>query len=124
WPLWEDGGIRVDPATLAVLRSQGLDAMSTAHGIYALYRAWRTEASHVTVLSGNRQQIRRWMAPSTPAPANLQPVAATARAGDAAQDRMSVGSGELQEKTIAYLKRVLAGTLKLPTSRIEADARF
>ncbi|MCX7293787.1 SDR family NAD(P)-dependent oxidoreductase, partial [Janthinobacterium sp.] len=42
WPLWQDGGMRVDASVeRAMTEASGLVALPTASGIAALYRAWR-----------------------------------------------------------------------------------
>jgi polyketide synthase PksL len=61
WPLWADGGMRVDAATLAHLHARGLVPLETAAGLRVLHDAVRNAAahSHVVVVAGDREKIRR-----------------------------------------------------------------
>ncbi|WP_394849113.1 SDR family NAD(P)-dependent oxidoreductase [Pendulispora brunnea] len=103
WPLWADGGMRADEATRTAMRRQGLDVLGTAAGLEAFYRAWRSEASQVVVVAGT---------PTARLPA---PVRESVPATD-------MGHDDLREKTIHYLKRLLATTLKLSPDRIDSHA--
>jgi len=120
WPLWESGGMSIDIATVERMRRQGLEPLTTTAGIDALYRAWQSEASQVVVLAGNRQQLEILFG------AEAQSVSAgSTESGATSPDRTQFGAGvskgELQEKTLQYLKKLLSGALKLPAERIEAD---
>ena len=60
WPLWQEGGMRVAPATEALMRqSTGLVPMATATGLAAFYRALDLGADQVMVLEGDTAQVRR-----------------------------------------------------------------
>ena len=53
WPLWEEGGMRIDKETEKMLENTGMKAMETERGIKALYKAIASEKDQVTVLEGN-----------------------------------------------------------------------
>lgn len=58
WPLWRDGGMRVDTATEAVLREKwGACPLETASGLQAFYRAWQTSEAQVLVWNGTPGKI-------------------------------------------------------------------
>jgi acyl transferase domain-containing protein/acyl carrier protein/2-polyprenyl-3-methyl-5-hydroxy-6-metoxy-1,4-benzoquinol methylase len=58
WPLWADGGMRVDAATERSMRDTvGIRPMPAAAGVEALHRAYGSGESHVLVLYGDRARI-------------------------------------------------------------------
>ncbi|CAG7645166.1 SDR family NAD(P)-dependent oxidoreductase [Actinacidiphila bryophytorum] len=71
WPLWADGGMGVDAATLTALhRSHGLEPMSTRAGLGALHTALALGHSQVLVVAGDPDRLRALLAaPARPATA-------------------------------------------------------
>jgi NADP-dependent 3-hydroxy acid dehydrogenase YdfG len=68
WPLWREGGMRVDPGLEKLLQERtGLVPMATATGLAAFYRGLALDADQVVILQGDPAQLRRWLglAPST-----------------------------------------------------------
>ncbi|WP_233201265.1 SDR family NAD(P)-dependent oxidoreductase [Chromobacterium alticapitis] len=59
WPLWRDGGMRID-ADMAEMMTQatGLTPLSAAEGVRALYRALASGLPRVLVLSGELARLR------------------------------------------------------------------
>jgi acyl transferase domain-containing protein/acyl carrier protein/aryl carrier-like protein len=57
WPLWREGGMRVDAATERVLRAQGVVPLATHEGVQALYDAWASGLARVLVVSGDLRRI-------------------------------------------------------------------
>lgn len=119
WPLWQEGGMRIDAATEQRLTQQtGLVAMQTATGIQALYQGLGCGESQVMVLEGNREQIRTTLL-GQPSTANVR---AEAPARQEAQAGQSVEPDLLRERTVNYFQKLLSAATKLPVQRIEADA--
>src|SRR5437868_3099877 len=58
WPLWADGGMRVDKATQTGMRQHGFAVLTTTDGIEALYRAWRSGESQVVVVAAERWKLK------------------------------------------------------------------
>ncbi|MFF8597100.1 SDR family NAD(P)-dependent oxidoreductase [Streptomyces sp. NPDC015220] len=58
WPLWAEGGMTVDDATVAALRDIGLTPLTTADGMRALYRALASGRSHLVALTGQLARLR------------------------------------------------------------------
>ncbi|WP_313915932.1 SDR family NAD(P)-dependent oxidoreductase, partial [Tahibacter sp.] len=119
WPLWAEGGMRMDEAALQRMQRQGWQPLATERGLAALYAACAGSASHVIVQNATAAALQR-MLPSAQvtlhaAPAPLPDGAPHAAPG--APDR-----GDLREQTVGYLKRVLSRSLKLPEERIDAEA--
>ena len=59
WPLWADGGMKVDAATQDRLDQSGFVPLTTAQGMEALYQAMGSGLDQVLVLAGNPQTIRQ-----------------------------------------------------------------
>ncbi|WP_155754966.1 non-ribosomal peptide synthetase [Burkholderia thailandensis] len=85
WPLWAEGGMRIDDASLAALeRSLGMRPMPTPAAIGALYAALACGESHVVLFHGDPAPLRRaaWLAASAPtqddpAAASIEPAASS-----------------------------------------------
>nr|ALD83703.1 tAT polyketide synthase [Sorangium cellulosum] len=122
-PLWRDGGMTVDEATLAwARRSLGLAPLGTGAGLSALEAALRGSRSHVVVLAGDREAIRRAMHVGAPAGAprdersggDVRRAAGGSRATEA----------ELRARAEGYLRSVLADELKLQAATLDPSAPF
>src|SRR5262249_1163907 len=60
WPLWQAGGMGIDPANLELLRqATGLQPMRTATGLQAFYRGLAAPYDQMLVVEGDLTQIRR-----------------------------------------------------------------
>ncbi|MFP5393941.1 MAG: SDR family NAD(P)-dependent oxidoreductase, partial [Gammaproteobacteria bacterium] len=111
WPLWQEGGMRVDAATeLAMRERAGATAMPTPDGLAALRRSIASTHAQVLVLHGERARLRAALQAheaTAPAPG---PVPAAADADD------------LGDLATAHLKGVLGTVIGVPAARIHADA--
>ncbi|WP_266160742.1 SDR family NAD(P)-dependent oxidoreductase, partial [Dyella silvatica] len=59
WPLWDEGGMRVDAATRSMLVQQlGMHALSTDSGVLALRQALASGANQLLVVAGDAARIR------------------------------------------------------------------
>jgi len=111
WPLWADGGMNVDEATKTAMRRQGLDVLATDEGVDALYRAWRSDASQVVVLAGERRALETLTQVETKTP--------TPR--EAINEKVIIDSSALRERTQQRLRRLFSDTTKLGIQRIDPD---
>ncbi|MEU2494311.1 SDR family NAD(P)-dependent oxidoreductase [Streptomyces sp. NPDC007883] len=60
WPLWRDGGMRLDPeAQDLVLGRLGAEPLPTADALTALEAAWGSGETQVVVLHGDRTRLER-----------------------------------------------------------------
>jgi polyketide synthase PksN len=143
WPLWCEGGMRVDEATeRAMQQATGLVALRTASGIEALYRALGSGQDQVLVMEGEPARLRTLLA-GTPAAAAAQaapgatpaapvviadtptvvaaaPVAATAVPAPAARGE----GGSTAERIKALLLGVVAAQAKIRPERIKGDTEL
>ncbi|WP_421107469.1 SDR family NAD(P)-dependent oxidoreductase [Streptomyces sp. NEAU-S77] len=120
WPLWKDGGMGVDEATLAYLwHSRGLVPMESADGLAALVRAWRLGAERVWVHYGDPDQALHSATFSAPARTQGAPNAAPApppwsRPRRAASERAG-------REALHHLLDLFARVTKVPREAVDAD---
>jgi len=120
WPLWQDGGMKIDSATRELLRqSTGIEAMKTATGMRAFYCCLAFPCNRILVAEGNLGRMRSSLLdrPELLVDQSVLPHAQPALG-------LVVGSEleSLQEKTQDYLRRQLSGLLKLPSHKIDSQA--
>jgi acyl transferase domain-containing protein/acyl carrier protein/SAM-dependent methyltransferase len=112
WPLWQEGGMRVDEAIAKMMaQSIGLIAMPTEFGIRALYQAFASNQDRVMVLWGDLAKLK-------PSFLNLPEKTVLSIIGDV---KSALGSEQLQQKTLGKLKALFAETTKLPLHRVDAE---
>jgi acyl transferase domain-containing protein len=124
WPLWAEGGMQMEAASLEWLqRETGMRPLETPAGLQALQRALQLSAGQVLVLEGERERLRAALGLVRPAPA-LAAVAALAAVPAASSAAVSepVSGNELLERTQEYLREQLAGQLHLAAHRIDPQA--
>ncbi|MFB7615008.1 SDR family NAD(P)-dependent oxidoreductase [Kitasatospora sp. NPDC056181] len=124
WPLWAEGGMRVDAATETVMRERlGMVPMPTATGLAALYAALGAPRTQVLVIAGDAERIRRTVLHGAPQPEPRPAAAVPAPAGPAAG---SAGAGRkaVRAELVTYLRNTLAEVIQVPAHRIDPGAPF
>ena len=117
WPLWQEGGMRVDAAILEqVRRSAGLTALRTIHGLQAFHRSLALPHDQLQVVEGDLPKLRERLFADA-AGADLPTARQTSDAETA-----TVDPSDLQDRTRQFLKKRLSALLKLPANRIDAAA--
>ncbi|HYK03298.1 MAG TPA: SDR family NAD(P)-dependent oxidoreductase [Thermoanaerobaculia bacterium] len=115
WPLWQAGGMSLDPATLElVLRTTGGKLMRTATGMDAFHRSLALPYDQILVAEGDLTQMRRVLLAGAVVPTEPRAEQAAVTAAIDVED--------LAGKTREYLRRELSGLLKLPSHQIDPDA--
>ncbi len=132
WPLWQQGGMQVDPATAEVLRQEsGMEAMCTASGFAAFYRAVAAGVNQVLVGSGEPDKIRAGLglnqleeraaqpclAEQSAAP-NAAPNATPTVVIAAGQPPSSLAPAVLREGVVARLKELIGEVLQIPAATL------
>ncbi len=60
WPMWKDGGMKIDIETEKMLYQQtGISAMETENGIQALYKGLSLDLNQAMVIEGDMVKIRK-----------------------------------------------------------------
>ena len=124
WPLWQAGGMRIDPASEELLRqTTGLQPMRTATGLQAFYRGLAAPYDQLLVVEGDLTQIRRALLAGRPIQPELAPLVTAVEQSVAPEtDAATIDSDSLVEKTQDYLRRELSEQLKLPSNKIDPQA--
>ncbi|WP_198291983.1 SDR family NAD(P)-dependent oxidoreductase, partial [Janthinobacterium sp. CG3] len=116
WPLWQDGGMRMDQQAEQLLaQGSGMLAMASADGVAALYRVLATGQDHMVVMQGHAAQMRHsWQAPAAPVAAAFA-AAAVVAAPMASADLLAGRAAQ-------YFTKLLSGVIKLSAERIDVAA--
>ncbi|HXH41886.1 MAG TPA: SDR family NAD(P)-dependent oxidoreductase [Thermoanaerobaculia bacterium] len=124
WPLWQAGGMAIDPAGQELMhQTTGMQPMQTATGMHAFYRSLSLPYDQVLVAEGDLAQMRGALAAGRPIPSQPLPrLAAVAPIVPPETAAAGLGSGSLAEKTQEYLRRQFADLLKLPVHKIDPGA--
>ena len=122
WPLWQDGGMRLDAASQALFqKTTGLQPMETSNGMRAFHRSFGLPHDEILVLEGNVPQIRRVFLLSSVDQAS-SPVAQSAVLFPTDANGADADSHALLEKAQDYLCRQCSEALKMPAHRIDPQA--
>ncbi|MEC5160168.1 SDR family NAD(P)-dependent oxidoreductase [Janthinobacterium sp. CG_S6] len=109
WPLWRDGGMRLDAVTeQAMLRSTGMALLETSDGVAALYQALAAGQQQLLVLHGDLARLGR-LGAAAPAPAVSAP--------EPQQPALTAALGQ-------QLKKMFGSVLKLSVEKIDLDQGF
>ena len=114
WPLWREGGMTVDDTSQRLAEEEsGRLPIETASGLVAFYRALATDSSQVVVeeiQAAGKEASKQW----TLAEHEDRPPIESPMTGMPAAD--------LKGKALHYFIALLSDALKLPASRIQANA--
>ncbi|WP_338930995.1 SDR family NAD(P)-dependent oxidoreductase [Streptomyces netropsis] len=125
WPLWAEGGMRVDEHTESVMRERlGMTPMPTAMGIQALYAALDAAHTQVLVIAGDATRIRQTVLGEDPRPEQRVPALPAASRPHAATDRGATDRGAAHPKVVGYLRTVISEAIQVPAHRLDAATPF
>ena len=114
WPLWKEGGMRVDRTTeKMILQNTGMIAMETRTGIRALYRSLASGLAQVTVME--RELPKKPERLSTASPVQSKQAQGLI---------FPVKPEQLKEKTIYQLKILLGEVIKLSIAKFDTNEPF
>ncbi|MBD0742358.1 SDR family NAD(P)-dependent oxidoreductase [Streptomyces sp. CBMA152] len=118
WPLWEDGGMRVNDATKEQLRQMDLAPLDTGSALRALRVGAAAhdnglDEGRLVVVAGNREALLP----------RLTARHMTTGEGEAVQQEQPASGADraLVDRTVRHLRQLLAGALKLGVERLDAD---
>ncbi|MBC9915290.1 SDR family NAD(P)-dependent oxidoreductase [Chitinophaga varians] len=114
WPLWEEGGMKPDVASLEVIRQQtGMHPMQTTTGLQAFYRSLQAPQHQLLVAEGDLHLLQQTLlmkaVPATAVTEEVCPVA-------------DMDAESLEEKTRDYIKKQLAELFRFPAHKIDPHA--
>lgn len=112
WPLWQEGGMRVDEAIEKMMaQSIGLVAMPTSAGIRALYKAFASNQDQVMILEGDVAKLKQFFL-------NLPEKTVRSQGSDS---QTVLDDRQLKQKTLDQLKSLFAEITKLPLNKIDPE---
>ena len=115
WPLWKEGGMRVDDVTEKLMKQiLGLVAMETSHGTQALVQGLYLNQTQIMVLEGDPGKIKQ----------RILEGKSTVETSRIKTRMLQIDKDVLREKTSFHLKRLLGETTKLPVDQIEPHEPF
>lgn len=120
WPLWKEGGMRVNKETEKMtMKNTGVTAMRTETGIQALYKGLAFDKDNVIVMEGIKDMMREKLSQKPPSedvpnkPAQ-EPVTQIAR----------MDQDSLLDQIQDILKQAISQLLKIKTKEIDPDMEF
>jgi polyketide synthase PksN len=128
WPYWAEGGMRLEPAFIQLMRAQGLSPLPSDRGLEALERALSSDLPQVAVLHGDAARVRALMAEhESPTVGGSGDAAARGTrgahgAGPAAKTPAGGGQSSaeaLVTKTLDYLRALVGEELHIDPDQIE-----
>jgi len=123
WPLWQAGGMGIDPASQELLQqTTGMRPMQTATGMLAFYRSLALPHDQTLVVEGDLAQMRRALMAGRPMPPESPLPAVRTQSAATVLDAVANESERLVERTRDYLRKQFSDLLKLPSHKIDPDA--
>ncbi|MCP5007146.1 MAG: SDR family NAD(P)-dependent oxidoreductase, partial [Planctomycetes bacterium] len=114
WPLWREGGMRVDQSSETMMKqSTGMVPMQTETGIRAFYQSLNSDQYQSLVMEGNMLQMRAVL---------LETERIQEEQVNEETIISSVDPKTLEERTEQYLKKQISSVLKLPSYKIDVEA--
>ena len=126
WPLWRDGGMRIDAdAQAALARTAGMLPLQTANGMRAFHRAVAEGRGRVLVVEGHAQRLRQALeARRTPVAEAVAPPPSIAR--ERAPDTAIAASDDATrgrvERAARWLTEQFAEQLRVPVHELDPKA--
>ena len=116
WPLWQDGGMRVDADDeRRIQKISGMVPLSTANGLSALCAGLQSDAAQIAVAQGDPGLLRRFLNFGNPVP--------HVKAGNTGTVP-AVESDAVREQVLAWIKTLLSGQTGLAPERIQSEVAF
>jgi polyketide synthase PksL len=111
WPLWEEGGMRLDTSSRARLaRTTGMQAMTTGNGMQAFHRSLSLGRDQLLVVEGDLERIRRTL--------HSERVVEV----EAAPEPAAVDADSLFAQAEEYLRRQFSEVLKMAPQKVDPCA--
>jgi acyl transferase domain-containing protein/acyl carrier protein len=125
WPLWKEGGMKVDQATEAMVKElAGMIPMSTATGLSAFYEGIASVHSQIMVMEGEKERLRDYISKeiilTKPEPSAEKPKMKPVQDFHKAITAQPAEEG-FKEKVIRYFQKELAAVFRIPADRMDAD---
>ncbi|TMC21453.1 MAG: SDR family NAD(P)-dependent oxidoreductase, partial [Chloroflexi bacterium] len=111
WPLWKDGGMKIDAEAAKVLsENAGMVPMETSAGIRALYQGFALAEDQVLILEGSLSKLKAYGSDRT----------GKAPSYPATEAYLQIDPVRLREKVIQQIKVQFSAITKLSVAHIDA----
>ncbi|WP_226001895.1 non-ribosomal peptide synthetase, partial [Paenibacillus sp. BJ-4] len=118
WPLWKEGGMRIDADTEKIMmQNMGITAMQTRSGMRALQQCLSSGKEQVMVMEGEPEKIEDFLAKAV----SQVGVRAVQTAVPNQTTTPKLDAGLLYDKTLHCLKMLLGEVTRLSVGSIEAN---
>ena len=115
WPLWQEGGMRMDSATQKMLeKTTGLQALSTATGLLTFHHSLELPPGQIMVMDGDYAQMRSGLLENPTKDQQVLPAVKTPANGTDVTG--------LFEKTQGFIGQQLALQLKIAVHQLDPKA--
>ena len=114
WPLWQDGGMKIDPATSKIIsENTGLQSLETAKGMHSFYRSLELPYAQIMVTEGDYKTIRKQLF-------EMQPINQKKIVKTKISDK-KINIKTLFEKAQDFISNELATQLKIAPQQLDAQ---
>lgn len=121
WPLWADGGMRMEPNALVLMRqTTGMVALPEAEGLRAFCEIVASDEVQAMPLYGAPERLRRLLMERDESPAASMPTSAPARKPGALEPAGSDLSGKITRR----LMQAVASLMKFDLRDVEAEGEW
>ena len=119
WPLWREGGMRVDEATETMMKaSTGMVPMETSSGIEAFYQALASDAPQVMVMAGLVKRMKQKLLSSARKISKVKVVTSLQ------ETTSKIDTNHLFAKIQETLTQMVSELLKVKTEDLDVDAEL
>ncbi|MCX8131438.1 MAG: SDR family NAD(P)-dependent oxidoreductase [Clostridia bacterium] len=122
WPLWKEGGMRVDDLTEKnMAKNLGITPLSTTNGIQALYKGLSSGNDCIMVAEGNLSQMRQKLLSSLSSQSMKPEPKLVTRPKTSAE---LPDEASLKDNIAGYLREMVADTLKISPGSLNNNESF
>jgi amino acid adenylation domain-containing protein len=129
WPLWRDGGMKMEAATERLMtQTTGLIALETRDALRAMYNVMASDHPQVAVVVGDVERIREklfdapgQLSSQEPLPTSEQPPGIDAVAGASGPDQLNIDPTKLRQRVLVALIRCVCDQLKVSPDDLAPD---
>ncbi|WP_254514232.1 SDR family NAD(P)-dependent oxidoreductase [Aquimarina sp. EL_43] len=116
WPLWEEGGMKIDQSKQEMLeQSTGMLPMCTETGVHAFYRSFELTQDQLLVVEGNVEKLHQTLFNDNASETSLS----SSITSEKKESVVETDEENLEEKTQNYIKKQLSELFKLPSHKID-----
>jgi polyketide synthase PksN len=114
WPLWKDGGMRIDDETEKMMvKTTGMIPMQKPTGVQALYQGLASNKDQVMVAEGNLNKLWNYVNLVSRSYENKHP-----------RENIRLSDDNIKEQTLHFVKQLLGSVIRLSPEKIQLETPF